>query len=109
MSSLEELQAQIAELTRQAEEIMARDKLSVVAEARDKIQMYGITARELGLEVATPVTRSRERVAASRARPEPRYRDEHGNEWSGGRGRKPIWVQELLSSGGDIEQYRIAD
>lgn len=109
MPSLEELQTQIAELTRQAEEIKASEKLGVVAEARDKIQMYGITARELGLEVGAPVTRGRERAAASRARPEPRYRDEHGNEWSGGRGRKPFWVLDIQNTGGDIEQYRIAD
>lgn len=69
MPSLEELQAQIAELTRQADEIKAREKLGVVAEVRDKIQMYGITARELGLEVSGPVTRGRKRAAASRAIP----------------------------------------
>lgn len=109
MASLEELQAQIAELTRQADEIKAREKLGVVAEAREKIQMYEITARELGLEVFPPARRSGERSAASRARPEPKYRDEHGNEWSGGRGRKPLWVQEIQNSGGDIEQYRIGD
>ena len=39
MPSLEELNAQIAELTRQADEIKAQEKSNVIAELRQKIEL----------------------------------------------------------------------
>lgn len=38
----------------------------------------------------------------------PLYRDEYGREWSG-EGRKPAWVEFILETGGDLEQYRVRD
>lgn len=39
---------------------------------------------------------------------QPLYRDEYGREWSG-EGRKPAWVEFILETGGDLEQYRVRD
>ena len=110
MDKLAELKAQIAELTRQAEDLVRQEKASVIEEVKRKIQDFNLTARDLGLDVlAPPPLRDRTRATVRAEKPLPKYRDEHGNEWSGGRGRKPFWVQKIIEAGGDIEAYRILD
>ncbi|NCA87738.1 MAG: H-NS histone family protein [Gammaproteobacteria bacterium] len=109
MDALAELKAQIAELTRQAEELVRQEKASVIEEVKRRVQDYNLTARDLGLDVLAPPLRERGRPAVRTEKPVPKYRDEYGREWSGGRGRKPGWVQQIIESGGDIEQYRIMD
>ena len=37
-----------------------------------------------------------------------KYRGPNGETWSGGRGRKPAWIQKILDAGGAIEKYRSA-
>lgn len=36
-----------------------------------------------------------------------KYRGPNGETWSGGRGRKPTWIQSILDAGGDIEAFKI--
>lgn len=109
MDALAELKAQIAELTRQADELVRQEKASVIEDVKKKIRDYNLTARELGLDVLSSPLRERGRSAARSDKPSPKYRDQYGREWSGGRGRKPGWVLEIIEAGGDIEQYRIQD
>lgn len=110
MSSLEELKAQIAELQRQAEEVRSREKYGVIEQIKEQIALYNLTPRDLGFNVSSlPLKELRFEHRAEKTKPVPKYRDEHGNEWSGGRGRKPQWVIALQEAGVDIEQYRIAD
>ncbi len=110
MSSLEELKAQIAELERQAAEVRSREKVGVIEQIKEQIALYELTPSDLGFNVSSlPLRELKFQSRAGKAKPNPKYRDEHGNEWSGGRGRKPQWVVALLEAGGDIEQYRIAD
>jgi len=109
MQTLEELQAQIAELTRQAEEIKYREKNNIINDMREKIALYGITARDLRLDVGSVPAREGTRSRTGRGKAPPMYRDAYGNTWSGGRGRKPLWVIEVIESGGNIEDYRIKD
>ena len=109
MSSLEELNAKIAELTRQAEEIKAQERGNVIAELRQKIELYSITARDLRLDIPSEPYRERRRAGMGGEKPVPKYSDGQGNFWAGGRGRKPQWVQNIINEGGDIETYRITD
>ena len=109
MPSLEELNAQIAELTRQADEIKAQEKSNVIAELRQKIELYSITARDLRLDIPSEPYRERRRAGMGGEKPVPKYTDGQGNYWAGGRGRKPAWVQEIINNGGNIEDYRIVD
>ena len=44
---------------------------------------------------------------AARDRLTPRCRDEAGNVWHGGRGRRPAWVRRLVAAGDDLERYRV--
>ena len=109
MPTLEELNAQIEELTRQAEEIKAQEKGNVIAELRQKIELYSITARDLRLDIPSQTSREPRRAGEGKEKPAPKYTDGMGNYWAGGRGRKPAWVQEIIDNGGDIETYRIVD
>ena len=106
MSDLAQIQAQIAELTRQADEIKYQQKQGVVAEIKEKIALYGLTARDLGLDISSQSSKSRG-SEGKRGKAVPQYQDEHGNTWSGGRGRRPAWVLQIIEEGGNIEDYRI--
>ena len=113
MSTLTQIRQQIEQLQQQAAEIQAREKESVLADIRQKIIDYAITPQELGL--TTPRAARKPRAAPAKARGKGRakpkaeaaYRAPDGQAWSGGRGRKPRWVQEILASGGDLEKYRV--
>ena len=109
MSKLEELNAQIAELTRQAEEIKAQERGNVIAELRQKIELYSITARDLRLDIPSQTYREPRRAGEGKEKPAPKYRNEKGETWSGGRGRKPLWVQDIINDGGNMDDYLIRD
>ena len=110
MSSLAEIQAQIDALQEQANLIKNREKEGIISGLREKIKTYGLTAADLGLYVPeTTVVRRAPRGSKIVSKPEPKYRDENGNEWSGGRGRRPQWVIAAMEAGEDLENYRIAE
>ncbi|EEA03747.1 histone family protein nucleoid-structuring protein H-NS [Burkholderia sp. H160] len=87
MSQYADLKAQIARLQAQAEEARRTEIDNVVADIRQKIAEYGLTAQDLGFA-----------VAARRGRPPKKaplpakYQDpKSGNTWSG-RGKPPKWI-----------------
>jgi DNA-binding protein H-NS len=87
MSQYADLKAQIAKLQAQAEEARRTEIDNVVADIRQKIAEYGLTAQDLGFA-----------VAARRGRPPKKaplpakYQDpKSGNTWSG-RGKPPKWI-----------------
>ncbi len=107
MSDLAQIQAQIVELTRQADEIKNQQKQGVIYEIKDKIALYGLTARDLGLDISSQPLKGGRSSEGKRGKAEPMYQDAHGNTWSGGRGRRPAWVLQIVEEGGNIEDYRI--
>ncbi|AXL52274.1 H-NS histone [Paraburkholderia caffeinilytica] len=87
MSQYADLKAQIAKLQAQADEARRTEIDNVVADIRQKIAEYGLTAQDLGFA-----------VAAKRGRPPKKaplpakYQDpKSGNTWSG-RGKPPKWI-----------------
>ena len=48
MATYQEIVQKISELQKQAEEIKAREQASVIADIREKIEQYGLTAEDLG-------------------------------------------------------------
>ncbi len=87
MSQYADLKAQIARLQAQADEARRTEIDNVVADIRQKIAEYGLTAQDLGFA-----------VAARRGRPPKKaplpakYQDpKSGNTWSG-RGKPPKWI-----------------
>lgn len=94
MSSYKELQAQIAELQKKAEEARAGEINGALSQIKELMQQYGITANDLlGKKSVTKKSASGTPVAIQ-------FRDGE-NTWSG-RGREPGWLK-----GKDREQYRV--
>ena len=103
MSTYAELQAQIKKLQEQAEQVKNKEIETVVADIKQKISEYGLTAEQLGLATATRKGKGNKGAAKGAVM----YKNGELT-WSGAvRGRKPDWVKEILDAGGDIEQYRV--
>lgn len=117
MSKYAEIQAKITELQKQADEVYTSEKKAAIADIKDKIKTYGITAVDIGLEkkasAAKPARKSKAAVKTkTTAKTKPKTKSAafvgpNGETWSGGRGKRPAWVNEILAAGGDIEQYRV--
>jgi len=104
-----ELKQQIAELERQAEAARQAELAAVIADVRQKIATFGLTAADLGL-VAAPVAAKRKppKAATGVTLSAGRYRNPHTGETYeyGGRGRKPAWIAALSAE--EIAGCRIA-
>ncbi|WNV03508.1 H-NS histone family protein [Candidatus Methylospira mobilis] len=101
-SSYKELQEQIAALSRQAEAIREQELANVIAEIKQKIHEYGITAAQLGYrgEGSRASGRNKPNIVA-------KYRDpDSGSTW-GGVGAKPKWLRHYESVGRDKEEFKI--
>jgi DNA-binding protein H-NS len=87
MSQYADLKVQIAKLQAQADEARRTEVGNVVADMRQKIAEYGLTAQDLGFAVAA------KRGRPPKKAPLPaRYQDpKSGNTWSG-RGKPPKWI-----------------
>lgn len=103
MSTYQEIVQKISELQKQAEEIKAREQAAVIADIREKIEQYGLTAEDLGF--GGKAASGKKAAAASRKVPV-RYRDSAGNTWTG-RGKRPGWLTQALASGKKVEDFLI--
>ncbi|MBL0419940.1 H-NS histone family protein [Ramlibacter sp. AW1] len=111
-----EIQAEIARLQQEAESVREAEVAGVIERMREAIEVYGITARDLGFsgsESASasrggrrPAGRAAGRRAAAGADGAPKYRDPSGQVWSG-RGPRPRWLREALESGRSLEEFRV--
>jgi len=103
--TLSEIRAQIDALQKQEKAIVTQEKNLVIANIKQQIRDFNITAAELGMDA------SRSSAGGKASRPAAaervvRYR--RGDDtWTGGRGRKPQWVQQITEAGEDIEKYRV--
>ncbi|CAG9185280.1 H-NS histone family protein [Cupriavidus pampae] len=100
MATYQEIVQKINELQKQAEEIKSREQAAVIADIREKIDQYGLTADDLGFG-AKPAAGKK----ASRKVPV-RYRDTAGNTWTG-RGKRPGWLTAALANGKTVEDFLI--
>ncbi|AZG16216.1 MULTISPECIES: H-NS histone family protein [Cupriavidus] len=102
MATYQEIVQKISELQKQAEEIKAREQASVIAEIREKIEQFGLTAEDLGFGGKAAAGKK-----APVARKVPvRYRDSAGNTWTG-RGKRPGWLTQALANGKSMEDFLI--
>ena len=102
MSTYLELKAQAEELMRKAEEARKKELEGVIADIKEKIAEYGITAKDLGLSVDKATTRQ----AGSSAPAPVRYRHPDGRTWSG-KGRAPNWIKEAEEAGKNREDFSV--
>ena len=95
MATLRDITAQIEKLQREADEIRRREIAAVIADIREKMDIYGITAADLGFG----------EVRDLRSVVPPKYKK--GKLIWTGRGRRPKWVDEYIGRGGKLEDLLI--
>jgi DNA-binding protein H-NS len=100
MNTYADIEKQIAELQKQAATLRQQERAQIIAEVKAKIKDHGLTAADLGLGTAG-------KPSATKNTKVIKYRDANGNTWSGGRGRKPQWVLDVLAAGKDISQFAV--
>ncbi|WP_350283765.1 H-NS histone family protein [Nitrosomonas sp.] len=89
-----EIQQEIRKLQNWSDEIRAKEIADVIADIKAKIQLYGITEKDLGFgekqkkEIFPPLYKK-------------------GNQTWSGRGRQPKWIKEHLEAGGNLEDLLV--
>lgn len=99
MATYAELQAQIQALTQQAQEARRQEVGAAIAEIRQKMAEYGLTAADLG-----GTTR---RSAARGSKVAPKYRNQMTGETWTGRGKRPRWLAQEIANGKSLEAFMI--
>lgn len=102
MATYLELKQKAENLMAEAEAMRQKEIDDVIADIKAKMKAYGLSAQDLGL-VGAP----RRRGAAAKGNPVIKFRGPNGETWSGGRGRKPQWVAQVLKSGQKIEDFAV--
>ena len=101
MTSLIDIQNQIAQLQKQAEEMRAQEFSATVQEIKAKMAAYGITIADL------QSGKSSGKANAKSANPAPaKYRGPNGETWSG-RGLMPRWLAALVAQGQSKESFAV--
>ncbi len=87
MTTYKDLLQQRERLEKQIEEAKEKEFAAVIAEIKQKMSDYGISASDLGLARGPKAAKGRPRVGVA-----PKYRDSvSGSTWSG-RGKPPKWI-----------------
>ena len=104
MATYLELKQQAEKLLAEAERMREQEIADTIADIKEKIHVYGLTAEDLGLARSSGPGRA----GRGKSAPAPvKYRGPNGETWSGGRGRKPQWVTEVLRQGKSIEDFAV--
>jgi DNA-binding protein H-NS len=120
MNNLVNIQSQIEKLQKQASEIKAKEFHKTVLEIREKMQAFGITAKDLQTgkasrksTVQVPAKKRASGGASTGAKKglsapvAAKYRGPEGQGWSG-RGLTPRWMAALIAQGRTKEEFIIA-
>ena len=103
MATYLELKEQAERLLAQAEEMREQEIAGAIADIKEKMRLYGLTAEDLGLGRPGGGRAPRGKAAAAAIK----YRGPNGETWSGGRGRKPQWVSQALQQGHKLEEFAV--
>lgn len=106
-TDLQALNAQIAALQAQYDEIFKAEKTGVIKDINVLIKKYKIRPYELNfINSANGGRRAKYVLPLIRDNIPRLYRSRQGKVWNG-IGRRPEWVQKLLERGGNLEDYRV--
>lgn len=103
-----QVQKQIAALQREADKLKRQEVAGVIGRIKEAIQVYGLTAQDLGFgDTRAPgksagVARARQSGTGAAVR----FRDEAGHEWIG-RGPRPLWIQDALAAGRNLDEFKV--
>lgn len=103
MQSVAEIRKKIEELQAQANDMLRRERDTVIASIKQKMAEFELTVADLGLR-SSGGKPAKSKSTASKGTV--KYR-RGTDQWSGGRGPKPKWVKDVLAKGEDIEKYRV--
>lgn len=113
--TLQQIQKQIDELTKEAESIKQREVAEVIERIKKAIEVYGLTAEDLGLgRAARGASVPPQKMAANKAttrgktgqKAPVKFRDQSGNTWSG-RGLQPNWLKSALQAGKKLDDFKV--
>ena len=113
MNELVKLRQQITEMEKQAAQLQKQNRPVVIAQLREQMAAYGITAEELSrpapkarskAQSAKPAgsARSKKPVISSPAK----YRGPEGQTWTG-KGTAPKWLNDLVAAGKTRDDFLI--
>lgn len=90
----DEIQKQIADLQKKAEDIKKAESADALKQAKDLISKFGFTAKDLGLS-----------SRSSSKKGDAKYKLDN-KTWTG-KGRKPQWVIDYLASGKSLDAIAV--
>jgi DNA-binding protein H-NS len=104
---------QIESLQLDAEKVRRKEVDGVVSRIREAIEVYSLTAADLGFgsaaktgaKKASPATRRGPRKSAKSVA-EVKFRNETGGTW-GGRGKRPQWLRDALTAGKTLADFAV--
>ena len=103
MATYLELKQQAEKLLAEAERVREQEIADAIADVKRKIELYGLTAADLGFARNTGPGNSRAKSSKAIVK----YRGPNGETWGGGRGRKPQWVTQALKEGRSLEDFAV--
>lgn len=103
MTTYAELQQQIAELQSQAEELRKHELAEIIADIKQKVAIYGLSAADLGLHPFREPAALQKAKSALKAK----YRDPATGETWVGRGATPKWMRAYLEMGRNKDDFLI--
>ena len=103
MATYKELLAQRAELEKQIAETRNQEVAAAIAQAKQLIAEYGLTAADCGFKLPNAAS-----AAGGKARTPVavKYRGPNGETWSG-RGKAPNWLASLVAQGRDKNDFLV--
>lgn len=106
--------AQIEKLQAKASSIKDKERAGVLKRVKEAIDVYGITAEDLGLVSSKKSAKGAGKKSTTKSRTSKhpkaaatvKFRDGSGNTW-GGRGPRPAWLRNALASGESLESFSV--
>ncbi|MBA4177339.1 MAG: endonuclease [Leptothrix sp. (in: Bacteria)] len=104
---------QIEVLKQDAEKVRRKEIEGVVGRIRDAIEVYGLTAADLGLAPksatggkAAPAKKRGRKAKTAKPAAVVKFRNEAGGTW-GGRGKRPQWLRDALAGGKTLADFAV--
>ena len=108
-TSLSDIQAKIKALQEEEAKLIEAEKSDVIQVLKEKIAAYNITFKELGFVAPIVRTAAKSKAVTTKDKPVIMYRKSDNETWSGGRGKRPLWVSEIFEQAGkDDQKFREA-
>jgi DNA-binding protein H-NS len=107
MSEYQILQNQIAELQIKAASIRDAERTAAITQINGLIESFDIKLSELANKAGASARGMAKPMLGKKVKKvAPRYRDSHGNEWTG-RGLQPKWLRAAIAGGATLESFLI--